>query len=362
MQKFLTLVMILGASVLVSGCVAHHHGAIDDYVVGEEKSPHRQFNKSLSKFYKKYFNTYRMSISQSLKAMGHMRSKKNAARSHMLVLPEALEDYNLAYAHVAEFTKARLRLMHLLNKSARSKHPKLAAETQVAFDCWIEQQSKVYAGPVKYKGSCKQKFYENLMALEAHMRPPEYEYTPMTYRPIEMAPPPTLETAPRSMGMEEIDEEMLVEDTDYTPEPAPRRVREPMPQSQLAPQEETQAETQPAIAPENLEFTVYFDFDKSDIRPDAGRALKQASALAKSFDAPVKLNISGHTDTMGTSQYNKKLAEKRVKSVLNYLVDQGLEPIDIQAFAAGESQLAVPTPDQTREPLNRRVETIMVIE
>ena len=73
------------------------------------------------------------------------------------------------------------------------------------------------------------------------------------------------------------------------------------------------------------------------------------------INTPNIINVVGHTDTSGNSAYNKRLAFKRANTVRDALVKQNVDPELIMVDAMGENELLVPTPDDVREPANRRV-------
>lgn len=104
-------------------------------------------------------------------------------------------------------------------------------------------------------------------------------------------------------------------------------------------------------------YMVFFDFDKSNLTAEAKRIIATA-AVDYRKGKHVRIVVTGHTDTMGTVAYNKKLSQRRANSVKEELVRQGLPPGDIGTVAAGESQLLVPTNDQVREVQNRRAEIV----
>jgi outer membrane protein OmpA-like peptidoglycan-associated protein len=72
----------------------------------------------------------------------------------------------------------------------------------------------------------------------------------------------------------------------------------------------------------NLAADVLFDFDKADLRPEAGPELEKVLAVLKSYPA-AKVLIEGHTDGKGNDQYNQALSERRADSVRRWLVDHG---------------------------------------
>ena len=72
-----------------------------------------------------------------------------------------------------------------------------------------------------------------------------------------------------------------------------------------------------------------------------------------------RIEVTGHTDTSGSAQYNQGLSVRRANAVAAELVRLGVPRNEISARGVGESQLLVPTPDNTREPQNRRVEIVL---
>jgi outer membrane protein OmpA-like peptidoglycan-associated protein len=100
---------------------------------------------------------------------------------------------------------------------------------------------------------------------------------------------------------------------------------------------------------------VFFDWDRSDITPEAATILDNAvSAYGNCANVPIML--AGHTDRSGSVQYNMGLAERRNDSVRTYLTSRGIPGGSITGQAFGESMPRVPTADGVRELQNRRVE------
>jgi OOP family OmpA-OmpF porin len=99
---------------------------------------------------------------------------------------------------------------------------------------------------------------------------------------------------------------------------------------------------------------VNFDFDKSNIRPDAAVILDEAVRILSGDSSPV--SIEGHTDAIGTDAYNQGLSERRAASVKKYLVEHGIDASRLSTVGYGESRPI--SSNQTREgrALNRRVE------
>jgi len=102
-------------------------------------------------------------------------------------------------------------------------------------------------------------------------------------------------------------------------------------------------------------YIVFFEWDKSDITPEAATILNNAvSAYANCGAAAVML--AGHADRSGSSQYNVGLSQRRAAAVRSYMSARGVPDTRISTEAFGESQPRVPTADGVRELQNRRVE------
>ncbi|HCY87497.1 MAG TPA: OmpA family protein [Desulfobacteraceae bacterium] len=107
-----------------------------------------------------------------------------------------------------------------------------------------------------------------------------------------------------------------------------------------------------------VHFILYFDTDSVRLTPASMDLLPQISQSARDR-APSEISIIGHTDSQGTPEYNMALSLERARAVARILArhDTGLRQIYVQGF--GENDLLVPTPDETPEPRNRRVEIMI---
>jgi iron complex outermembrane receptor protein len=116
----------------------------------------------------------------------------------------------------------------------------------------------------------------------------------------------------------------------------------------------------PAVAPTPSvphSYLVFFDFNKSDLTPQAVSIVNQAAANA----GPAKvtqLTVTGHTDTVGSDAYNMRLSRRRAESVAAQLEKDGIASSEIEIVAKGKRDLLVPTADGVKEPQNRRVQIV----
>lgn len=104
-----------------------------------------------------------------------------------------------------------------------------------------------------------------------------------------------------------------------------------------------------------MNYIIYFDFDKSNLRSDA-RAVVQDVIAAAHKGIKTRISIFAHTDTAGSSAYNMGLSKRRAESVMRALAGAGISPDRVTATWFGETRLAEPTPDNTPNQANRRAE------
>jgi outer membrane protein OmpA-like peptidoglycan-associated protein len=112
------------------------------------------------------------------------------------------------------------------------------------------------------------------------------------------------------------------------------------------------------LPPPAAHFTLYFFEGSTKLTPPSEPELRKVFAeLAKRPGAEVQ--ITGHTDTVGSLTDNDALSLKRAQEIREALALQGLKLTITRAVGRGERELLVPTPDSTEEPRNRRVEIIV---
>jgi OmpA-OmpF porin, OOP family len=112
---------------------------------------------------------------------------------------------------------------------------------------------------------------------------------------------------------------------------------------------------QPARA---VHFTLYFVEGSDDLTEESKQTLEHVFAdLAKRRVRDIV--IVGHTDAVGSDEYNDALAKKRADAVSALLVGRGVAPGDIVAIGRGKRDLLIPTPAGIAEPRNRRVEVVV---
>ncbi|MFO0722948.1 MAG: peptidoglycan-associated lipoprotein Pal [Myxococcota bacterium] len=105
----------------------------------------------------------------------------------------------------------------------------------------------------------------------------------------------------------------------------------------------------------SLAQTIYFDYNDANIREDSKALLTQvAAAMVK--DPGVKVEIEGHCDERGSTEYNLSLGERRAKAVEKYLLTQGVKGGQISTISYGEERPVDPESNEAAWAKNRRAE------
>ena len=102
---------------------------------------------------------------------------------------------------------------------------------------------------------------------------------------------------------------------------------------------------------------IYFDFDKSEIKPEFADIVK-SNAQNLSGHPKVKLKLEGNTDERGTREYNIGLGERRAQAVRRALMLQGVSETQITTVSFGAERPAAEGDDETAWAQNRRVELV----
>jgi OmpA-OmpF porin, OOP family len=100
-------------------------------------------------------------------------------------------------------------------------------------------------------------------------------------------------------------------------------------------------------------FIVFFDFNKSNLTAEAQSVVREAVKTAQT-SGPVRVVVTGHTDTVGSDSYNQALSQRRADAVKNQMVSDGLSADEISTVGKSFHDPLVPTGPNVREPQNRR--------
>lgn len=100
---------------------------------------------------------------------------------------------------------------------------------------------------------------------------------------------------------------------------------------------------------------ILFDFDASQLRPEARQNLRELAESLSSYDN-TELLIVGHTDSVGRAEYNRGLSERRAQSAAAYLMEQGVRPSRVRTMGRGEEEPVASNETDAGRQQNRRVE------
>ncbi|MBN8696409.1 MAG: OmpA family protein [Bacteroidetes bacterium] len=100
---------------------------------------------------------------------------------------------------------------------------------------------------------------------------------------------------------------------------------------------------------------VFFDFNKSELKPDSYQELDRLVDFLKS-NSGIEIEIGGHTDNIGNDEYNQRLSQQRVESVMLYLTSKGVQKDRLQAKGYGETKPIANNDTEDGKATNRRVE------
>ena len=292
-MNILRNVILVAGMVALSGCTAFTSFS-EVEALNDAQPVGSPFTQALAAEYREFANTELKENFDYPDAL-HFARKGLAAASGETVLPEPIADWNLSEKYIQELSAARGRLIVAYDLGARETAPALSARTQAKFDCWIEAQEEHWG---EADVPCKKDFMDAIGQLEGQLQPP----------------------------------------------PA-QEVVEPMDNYGVNPNE--------PMAAENAMYLVFFDWDRADIGTGAQSVLDAvATEIAK--NPPASVSIIGHADTSGPRDYNQRLALKRANNVKNALVQRGVDASIVKVDAKGEDEPLVATPDNVREPANRR--------
>lgn len=192
---------------------------------------------------------------------------------------------------------ARNKLLAVLDNGARTSQPGQAANAQLAFDCWMQEQEENFqTGDIAV---CRDRFTASLGMLES---------------------------------------KQLARATPAGPLPTPASLKSPMQAAALA-----------------TRFMIYFDLDTASLVPGSESEITRAAAAARRSGAAM-VRVTGHADRSGSDSHNMKLSRARAQEVVRALRRLGLPEIGVATQAYGEEKPVVPTKDGKPEARNRRVE------
>ncbi|MBE9561590.1 MAG: OmpA family protein [Proteobacteria bacterium] len=107
--------------------------------------------------------------------------------------------------------------------------------------------------------------------------------------------------------------------------------------------------------PEEIRLEILFDFDKAQVKPEYFGEIRRVVDFMNKYPSTAT-EIQGHTDSMGTDEYNLDLSQQRASAVLDVLINEfGLDSSRLRAVGYGEARPIADNDTRTNRQLNRRV-------
>ncbi len=154
-------------------------------------------------------------------------------------------------------------------------------------------------------------------------------------------------------------------DAPLVPPTPPAPPTPPTPPAPVTPPPPPPAPVVPAAAPvptsEKVTFAAdaFFDFDKSVLKPEAKVKLDDMASKLKGVNLEVIVAV-GHTDSVGTDEYNQKLSIRRADAVKAYIIGRGIDAKRVFSEGKGEKQPVADNKSSAGRAKNRRVEIEVV--
>jgi peptidoglycan-associated lipoprotein len=120
----------------------------------------------------------------------------------------------------------------------------------------------------------------------------------------------------------------------------------------------TRARSPQEILTSEVGDRVFFDFDKSDLKPEARRTVERWAGFLKQYPN-LTVTVEGHADERGTREYNLALGERRANSAKNFLVSLGIDARRVATISYGKERPAVVGSNEAAWSQNRR--SVMVV-
>jgi outer membrane protein OmpA-like peptidoglycan-associated protein len=102
---------------------------------------------------------------------------------------------------------------------------------------------------------------------------------------------------------------------------------------------------------------INFAFDSSVLTPESKKVLDEDQRISRLKGEPnIRVEVAGHTDSVGSQAYNQKLSERRAQAVVDYLVSRGVDPKRLKSVGYGKDKPIASNATDAGRAENRRVE------
>lgn len=325
------------AAALVAGCTL---GPFDTDHLAATPTPDSAFQAALSREYVALGDLERAEYDWPDTARFYRRA--TASHEGSRVEPESIEARDLAAADRETLSAARERLTGALSQGARAFTPDAAARAQAGFDCWMQEQEEGHQP-------------DDIAACRAGFEAAMVEVENGLGGTIVVL----LADADGAVGAVDLrtDAGSVTLDTRRAGAVVASGSAVPGAVGALGEQDvrDLFGRALGAEPPAPVAVRLYFETGTDRLTPQSQADLPRVLALIRQRVAP-GVEIAGHTDRVGATDVNDRLALQRAVLVRQQVLDLGVPPHLIRVDSFGERDPVVPTADGVDEPRNRRVE------
>ncbi|MDR3002091.1 MAG: OmpA family protein [Fibromonadaceae bacterium] len=104
---------------------------------------------------------------------------------------------------------------------------------------------------------------------------------------------------------------------------------------------------------------ILFETGKADLKNELKENLAAIGAILQSLLTESKVTVEGHTDNVGSEEFNQRLSEQRANAVMQYLIERGIDGARLEAVGHGFSRPIADNATDEGKAKNRRVELII---
>ncbi len=328
---------VLASSIvlLLAACVGLHDPALLD----EASSGHGPYAAALKVGYKHLAEEERAEYDWRDSDFFFLRAR--ASDGDDPPMPQEVTARNIPPGRDTALLAARDRLMVSHSEVARLKAPAELAQTQVAFDCWLQEEEEGHQA--EDIAACRERFFDALLRLETRLAQRSDLIVVLAH-------------ADGTVGGVEVNDgtsKILLDRPLAAVETGDAQTRVfDIAEKEVSDRFGDALGAQP-VPPRS--FTLYFEENAVVLVPASASVVEDIAADIKTRESP-EIMVIGHADTVGNLSYNDRLSSERARAVISYLADRGFAREKMAAAGRGERELLVPTANNVPEPRNRRVE------